>query len=299
MKTITYRLVLKHIILITACLKLVEQIISLLNVAFNYSALTSKKMPLYPQKWLSKFEIKKGVWVFVPSGYSAKIGAEIKEQIELFWSPPSYFFHLNDGGHIKALKSHINHTQFIHLDIKEFYNSINKSRVTRCLKSYIGYKKAREIAIESTVRHPIDPHKKFILPFGFIQSPILASICLSKSSLGIYLNKLSHRPSIATSIYMDDIIISSESKKSLTKILGEIKLAAEKSRLFLNPAKEEGPANTVTAFNIHLSYKHLVIKKHRMNQFADVFRASANPHQRKGIYTYIKSVNVGQLHAII
>lgn len=255
-------------------------------------------MTACPRKWLSKFEIRDGVWVFVPSEYSAKNGQEIKDIIESFWLPPTFFYHLNEGGHIKALRTHIQHTQFIHLDIKCFYNSINKSRITRCLKKYIGYKKSREIAIESTVVHPSENPKKFILPFGFIQSPILASICLSKSTLGIYLNRLSKENHVATSVYMDDIIISSNSKKVLTEILEATKKVAGKSRFYLNKAKEQGPANTIVAFNIHLSYNHLVLSKQRLEQLAYVFKNSTNPHQQKGIYTYIKSVNHGQLSAI-
>ena len=59
MKKITYRLVLKHIILITTCLKLVEQIVSLLNVAFNYLSII-KQCFLIPRNGYLNLNLKMG-----------------------------------------------------------------------------------------------------------------------------------------------------------------------------------------------------------------------------------------------
>lgn len=250
-------------------------------------------MATYP-RWTTKFEIKPGSWVFVPSEKSIENGKEIKSLIENHWNPPSYYYHLKKGGHIKALKKHLKSTSFINLDIKNFYGSINKSRVTRCVKKFFGYEKARFIAKESTVRHPINKDKKFMLPFGFVQSPILASLCLSKSHLGIYINKLHAQSETIVSVYMDDIIISTRGNINLNAILDNIKVVAEKSKFEFNTQKEEGPSEKITAFNINLRHKYLEIEKQRYDKFLAAYLNSSSEYQREGIKSYITSVNPDQ-----
>lgn len=255
-------------------------------------------MPSYP-RWTTKFEIKPGSWVFVPSRDSIKVGSEIKSAIESCWTPPKNYFHLRNGGHVAALKTHSKHKCFIHLDIKDFFGSINKSRVTRCLKIFFSYNEARRMAVESTVKHPDCAPIKFILPFGFIQSPIIASLCLFDSSLGKYLNKLSRRKSVAVSIYMDDIIISIDDADLAGQILYEVEEQANKSRLTLNESKAEGPAAQVTAFNINLSHGNLEIEEKRMDKFISDYLASTNVNQQEGYERYIYSVNPSQAKVLI
>lgn len=246
------------------------------------------------EKWIAKFQIKPNSWVFVPNEESIQYGNALKLAIEKHWSAPSFYYHLKDGGHVKALKSHIEHHFFIHLDIKDFFGSINRSRITRCLKEYFEYSIAREIAITSTVRLPHNPVKKYILPFGFVQSPIIASICLHKCRLHTYLQNLSTIEDIAVSIYVDDIIISGNDAAFLTKTLADIKITAKKSGFTLNPAKEEGPAEKITAFNIELSHGLLRIIDTRFDAFCDVYKSSTSINQRDGIIGYVSSVNTIQ-----
>lgn len=205
------------------------------------------------EKWTSKFKIKEYSWVFVPTDETVENGISIKKTIEDKWQPPQYFYHLASGGHIKALHQHLNNKYFIHLDIKDFFGSINRSRITRCIKGIAPYERAREIAIESTVRHPEFPTPKYILPFGFVQSPIIASLCLSKSALGRHLHRLSKRKEFDVSIYMDDIILSCNFPEDLNEQLVLLEAAAIKSGLPLNKKKQEGPDTGITAFNIHIS----------------------------------------------
>ena len=86
-------------------------------------------------KWSSKFELKPGKWVFVPTPEAVTTGKKIKKTIEKCWRPPAYFFHLRVGGHVEALRSHLNHDNFLRVDIKDFFGSISRTRVTRCLGS--------------------------------------------------------------------------------------------------------------------------------------------------------------------
>ena len=247
----------------------------------------------YP-RWTSKFEIKPGTWVFVPSDASIKSGIEIKSAIEDGWTPPKNYYHLRNGGHVAALKAHSDNTCFIHLDIKDFFGSINKSRVTRCLKRLFGYSEARRITIESTVKHPYADPVKFILPFGFVQSPIIASRCLFSSSLGKHLNSLSRTKNLVVSVYMDDIIISMKTQESAELVVNDVKKEAEKSKFVLNEVKEEGPAVEITAFNIKLSHRKLKIEPERISKFINDYMNSESDNQRNGYRRYIASVNPAQ-----
>jgi Reverse transcriptase (RNA-dependent DNA polymerase) len=246
------------------------------------------------ERWESKFKLKEDSWVFVPTEETIQYGLKIKKTIEEKWRPPQYFYHLKCGGHVKALQQHLNNKYFIHLDIENFFGSINRSRVTRCIKELVPYEKAREIALESTVRQPEATIKTFILPFGFVQSPIIASVCLSKSALGHRLNHLSKRKDFDVSIYMDDIILSCNSSADLNEQLEIIEAAAGRSRLPLNKKKQEGPAIRVTAFNIHISQGLLKITNDRLGDFWETYNNSENKHQKAGILNYLLSVNQDQ-----
>ena len=246
------------------------------------------------ERWIDKFEIKPGSWVFVPTPQAIELGKQIKAALESQWTPPDYYFHLRDGGHVAALRMHIENTRFIHLDIKNFFGTINRSRVTRALKTHFAYQQARNIAIQSTVRVPKTVPKEYMLPFGFVQSPIIASRCLSISHLGKYLDQLYNNSDFQVSVYMDDIIISANSNNLLESVLSTIKDKAEKSGFPLNADKEEGPANNVTAFNIKLSHNNLLIEDKRLKEFIVAYWNSQSEHQMSGIMGYIESINEEQ-----
>jgi hypothetical protein len=60
---------------------------------------------------------------------------------------------------------------------------------------------------------------------------------------------------------MDDIIISGKDQDLLSSLVSELKLCADKSGFILH--KEEGPSQTITAFNIQLSNNNTVITNDR------------------------------------
>ncbi len=251
------------------------------------------------ERWISKFKIKEFSWVYVPTEKTIEIGNGIKKSIEQEWSPPRNYYHLRNGGHIESLKQHINNDYFIHIDLLNFFGQINRSRITRCLKQYFSYNKAREIAIESTVRFPKSEEKKYILPFGFVQSPILASICLNKSKLGQLLNSMHKSSDIKVSVYMDDIILSGTDKAILEKALEEITRISERSGLPINKKKLEGPKNKITSFNIHLSKNELLISDKRLEEFLHEYVNSYNSRQKSGILNYVFSVNPSQANKLL
>jgi len=201
-------------------------------------------------------------------------------------------------GHVSALKKHLKNKYFIHLDIQNFFGHINPSRVTRSLKKYFSYEKAREIALESTVRLPKSADKKYILPFGFVQSPIISSVCLSKSALGRFLSSLEKENDFSVSVYMDDILVSSNNLKKLNQQMRLIITASEKSGLPLNTKKQEGPSDSVTAFNICMAKGLLTITPSRIQEFINTLSISTNEYQHAGITSYVSSINVGQVNSL-
>lgn len=251
-------------------------------------------------RWINKFEVKPGSWVYVPSEKAIASGKAIKFDLEKRWEPPLNYYHLLPGGHVKAIRLHTNNKVFVHLDIRHFFNSINKSRVTRNLKKFYKYERAREIAVESTVKIKKEGSPIFVLPFGFVQSPLIASLCLFNSALGQRIEKIRKTMNyVKISVYMDDIVISTKHQALSEKILIMIKAAAGKSKFYLNTEKEEGPANMVTAFNIDLCHNRTKIEYNRLAEFAEAYKYATSESQQVGIENYIKSVNPDQAKALL
>lgn len=247
-------------------------------------------------KWTHRYERKPGRWVFHPSPEAKEIGAKIKAQVEEVWAAPDYFFHLRAGGHVRALQVHMGQTSFIHLDIQDFFGCVNRSRVTRCLTPQFGYTDARQMANDSTVRHPTELGK-FMLPYGFVQSPLLATLAFAQSKLGSCLSKL-RGEGYCVSVYVDDIIISAGSDSALHACLPEIQNAAESAKFALNPTKQQGPGPMVAAFNIELSHGSLRLQSGRFAQFKGAYQATTNLHVRDGIFGYVQAVNQSQAAAL-
>lgn len=244
-------------------------------------------------RWLHRYERTPGKWVFVPSDECKADGKLIKDAIEKKWQPPNYYFHLRIGGHVAALRSHVNGRFFLRLDVQDFFGSVSRSRVTRCLKQMFEYAEARRMANVSTVKHP-NFEKKVMLPYGYIQSPVLASLALYKSALGSCLERLKRQSQICVSVYMDDIIVSSINEKLLTKAQHQLESAAAKARFVFHPEKIQGPANKITAFNIELAHGELAILPERLQQFIASYRGSDSLMQKNGILGYVYSVNSNQ-----
>jgi hypothetical protein len=250
-----------------------------------------------PARWLNRFELKPGRWVYVPTEDARDSGLDIKRRLEKRWAPPDYYFHLQKGGHVAALRTHLGNSYFLRADIQNFFGSINRTRVTRCLKPRVGYDTAREWAIQSTVLHP--GGKKITLPYGFVQSQLLASLCLSESALGRCLKRIHDEGGAVVSVYVDDVIVSAPEQSHLDSIHSEILASADRSRFALNSAKSSGPASQVSAFNILLSEACMNIEAARLAEFASLLASSATPSQRQGILAYVASVSPTQLSELL
>lgn len=232
-------------------------------------------------KWLSRFRLKSDTWVYIPTPETLEEGAFLKKLIELKWRPPENYYHLQCGGHVEAIRRHINGIFFIHADLKKFFNNINRSRITRELKPYLGYEKARSVAMESTVSIPLATGQIFALPFGFVQSTIISSLCLHKSRLGKAIQTLNKIENTEISVYVDDIIISTQCLVAANFALSLINDTANKSGLPLNLDKLNGPSKSITAFNIELSTNSLKITDLRFNELLINYKSSTNDKKKR------------------
>jgi hypothetical protein len=246
------------------------------------------------QLWVEKFEVKPGRWIFVPSEEGREIGDQIKTEISRRWVSPNYMYQFKPGGHIAALRAHLPNSSFVRLDIKDCFGSIKRSRVTRCLKKLVGYKRAREWANMSVVRAPTEP-SEWSLPFGFVQSPVLAALCIAESALGSCLLKICKMPNAVLTVYVDDIIVSTH-EDSFTKCIREkIEAAISRSGFEINMEKSMGPSSSITAFNIIIEHEKLVVHPDRMKLFSSVINSASNPARINGIRSYVGSVNPHQI----
>lgn len=243
-------------------------------------------------KWESKFQLDNGTWVFVPNNEMRKYGNSLKDEIESIWSPPSNYYHLRNGGHVLSLKQHLSNKIFARADIRNFFGQINKSRITRNLKPFFPYEKAREISVNSTVLLPGSSPKEYILPYGFVQSPIIAALCLEKSRLGSAIRTIAENLTIT--VYVDDLVISGIEKGEVEDALQTLQINGKKAGFPFNETKLEGPSNIITSFNIELSPGKLQLADYRMQMFKDELDSGLSKQQVDGILGYARTVNLSQ-----
>lgn len=247
-----------------------------------------------PAKWVHRYESKPGRWVFNPSPESRAHGAEIKGLVEEHWKAPAYYYHLKRGGHVAALRRHEKNSHFFKVDLADFFGSISRSRVSRALKDYVSHAEARRLATASTVRHPGN-EKKTILPYGFIQSPLLASLVLHKSGLGSFLDALHKDKGLVVTVYVDDIIVSSSEPERLEDVSQELLARVTKSGFALNHDKSQGPPTSITAFNIKVTAgEELLIIDDRLLKLRDLIAAATSDYEKAGLLGYVRSVNADQ-----
>jgi len=125
----------------------------------------------------------RGRWIFVPTDQCERKGHRIIKFFSHF-KFPDYFYHYSRGGHVAAIHAHLKNKLFFKIDIQNFYYSIARMRVTRALRSH-GYQGANTLATWSTVRNPCPGGHTHVLPIGFVQSPLLASLVLMKSPVAV------------------------------------------------------------------------------------------------------------------
>ena len=198
--------------------------------------------------------------VFVPSDEGRKLGKQLKLKVESRFNPPWYFFHLQKGGHVAALHIHRKHRYFARVDIENFFYTVSRNRIARCLQK-LGIGGGERFAKWSTIKNPYG-EPTYSLPYGFVQSALLASLALAHSPVGTYLHELSN--TVAVSVFMDDIAISGNNRRILERAYRKLIRNLAASPFKINVRKSQAPGLEVELFNCHMErLKTLVTEERR------------------------------------
>lgn len=209
----------------------------------------------------------RGKFVFVPNrecNRRAQRLIEFGSTLDL----PDYFYHYRRGGHVDALHRHLECVHFFRIDLKNFFYSIGRNRVSRLLRQSGFPGSARTYAEWSSVRNPYLDGPRYALPIGFRQSPLLASLALWRSAVASAIEEALRR-GVFVSVYFDDLIGSSDDPYQLWVAYDGILDACVQSNLVVNPEKLIQPADAIIAFNCHLTYGRAEVTEERIKKFIE------------------------------
>lgn len=206
---------------------------------------------------------RKGKPVFVPTVIGRRIGKEVKSEVESAYNFDPIYFHLRCGGHVAAMHHHRDSLLFARIDISRFFYSISRRRVQSALDR-VGIANARFYAKWSTVANPYG-NPKYALPYGFVQSPILASLVIATSQVGDHL--LGLPAAVSASVYMDDISLSSDDRGELERAYSASLAVLEADGFQVSADKLRAPAAAIDIFNCDLSHGRANVRDQRIAEF--------------------------------
>lgn len=208
---------------------------------------------------------KGGKPYFAPNDLGRRIGRDIKRQVEKAYRFDPFVYHLRAGGHLAALHCHRPQAHFAKSDIRRFFYAVSRNKVQRALTA-IGIPRARHYAKWSCVRNPyLDP--SYALPYGFVQSPILATLVLMESVVGATLREVNAEGAVVVSLYMDDIALSSDDMAALTDGFERVLAALEAANYELSQNKVCPPTGMLDLFNCDLQTGRTEVRQDRIDKF--------------------------------
>lgn len=229
---------------------------------------------------------RKGKPVFVPTTIGRRIGKEVKAEVERAYSFDPIYSHLNAGGHVAALHLHRENTFFARIDLSRFFYSISRRRVKSALDR-VGVGKADFYSKWSTVRNPFeDP--RYALPYGFVQSPILASLVVATSALGNHLSSLPAE--VRPAVYVDDITLSAQDSGALKEAFDSTLAAIQADGFAISESKVRPPSQQMDIFNCDLSHGRTVVRDDRIAEF---FAKEPEAASEEAFLAYCASVEDG------
>lgn len=209
---------------------------------------------------------------------------EIVQSLKRRWRPPTYCAHLSRGGHVASLNKHTHNLFFARLDIENFFQSINKNKLIRSLKKIgFSFPEAESISSISTV----SANGTIFLPYGFIQSPLLATIVLTRGPIGKSISECIKSGACVT-LYVDDILISGATRPPVENAFVAIRSAIIAAGFRENPQKTLHPSQRTEAFNIEVSSESLAVTPARMERFRERIRSRGESIQT---IRYVKRIN--------
>lgn len=208
--------------------------------------------------------LRKGKHVFVPNDESIARGEILLRHCKRNVQFPDYFFHYRSGGHVAAIHEHLQNNFFFRIDIEHFFYSVSRRRVAAALHSS-GVHHARAYAQWSCVKNPL-AGPRYALPIGFVQSPILASLCIMRSPLTAAI-EAARQVGILISIYFDDFIGSASDRAPLETAYHALLRACDDAAFGANAAKLLSPRAEIEAFNCRLSHGIAEVTHARIQEF--------------------------------
>lgn len=151
----------------------------------------------------------------------------------------------------------------------------------------IGVGKARFYAQWSTVNNPFG-NPRYAVPYGFVQSPILASLVIATSELGQHLLKLPISVNVA--VYVDDISLSSNDVDDLQQAYDMTLVALAKDGFAVSVDKLRCPSPAIDIFNCDLSHGEARVKHERANAF---FMSAPSKAAEEAFIAYCATVEAG------
>jgi hypothetical protein len=206
----------------------------------------------------------RGKTIFAPNDRCVRRGERMLKYFKHLKFPP-YYYHYEKGGHVAALHAHIEHKLFFKIDIQNFYYSIARMRVTRALRSW-GYPGAGTFSKWSCVVNPIAPAPRHVLPIGFVQSPLLASLVLMKSEVTDAIERAIDK-GVRISVYLDDFIGSHDDEEVLRTAYADIRDTCVAAGLVPNPAKLVPPSAAITAFSCDITHGSALVRADRIAKY--------------------------------
>ena len=212
----------------------------------------------YKYKYRSRGKI-----IFVPNEKCERRGKRMLKFFSKRVDFPDYFYHYKSGGHVAAMHAHVDNSLFFKIDVQNFYNSIARMRVTRALRK-CGYPGAGTFAKWSCVANPINAAPPHVLPIGFVQSPLLASLVLMKSAVSSAIERAIANGVVIT-VYLDDFIGSHDDMATLTHAYNDIRETCVAAGT--NPTKLVPPSVAITAFNCDLTHGSAIVRADRVAKY--------------------------------
>jgi hypothetical protein len=231
----------------------------------------------------------RGKLIFVPNERGERKGRRIIKFFSKRVDFPSYFYHYKPGGHVAALHAHLANGVFFKIDIQNFFYSIARMRVTRALRHW-GYPGADTLAKWSCVANPA-AGPRFVLPIGFVQSPLLASLVLMQSPISQAIER-AVKKGVVISVYLDDFIGSHLDEDALTVAYDDIRQACVEAHLVPNLNKLMAPSRAIVAFNCDLMEGSASVRADRIQRFLASPRSAESLSSFEEYRARVASANV-------
>ena len=116
----------------------------------------------------------------------------------------------------------------------------------------------------------------YVLPYGFVQSPILATLVLMESGVGALLRQLDAEGVVTVSVYMDDITLSSDDLGSLEAAFEALSQSLTGANFEVSLDKVRAPAPVMDVFNCDLQQGKTNVQAERIERFEAEPRSDAS-----------------------